>query len=125
MEREATLSDCLPSRDPAGQIVQGILQHTGLVDLEVDVGAPGGTSVAHQTDNLALAHLLALIDQDAAHVAVGGVVPAAAVLDNDAVTIAAVPAGQDHRAALGGQDIGAIGGADIDALVVGAADTAG
>src|SRR5262245_46561341 len=65
--------------------------------LVVQVRAGGATSRADPADDLANVHRLADLDVDARQVSVAGR-EAAAVLDFDHVAVAALPAGERHRA---------------------------
>ena len=77
----------------------------------VAVAVPGAADVA---DHLALGDLGAVTDRKTRLVAVGRC-DAAAVVDDDQVAVAALPAGRDDRARRGRVDRRAVPDADVDA----------
>src|SRR3712207_2273939 len=85
-------------------------------DLEVQVRTGGETAVAHARDLLARQDLLALAHGVGVHVAVDGH-GAVRVLDLDPEAKTACGTGLDHDTIRGGQDRGADGAGDVDAVV--------
>src|SRR5580692_4702701 len=83
---------------------------------EVEVGAGGSAGHAYCADCLAALDVLALAHEDLRAVAVERG-HRAAVVDDDRVAVAAVPAGEDDAPAGGGGDRGALGRAYVDAGV--------
>ena len=108
-------------RSFSAQIGQGV--DGGAVDLHLKVAvvAGGAAGGAHLGDGLALVDLVAGRNQDAGAVAVVGLL-AVAVIHNDQIAVAphaaGGPAGEDHGAAIGGRDVGAVGGGNVNAAVV-------
>src|SRR5439155_4662751 len=92
--------------------------HGGSVDahLEVEVRAEAMAGAADVADHLALRHMRAAADREAGLVGIRGR-EAVAVVDDDDVSVALLPAGDDHRSGRGRVDRRAGGGADVDALV--------
>ena len=109
---------------PTGQIVQRIHPCIVLHDAEVQMGAGGVAGAAGIADDLSLRHGVARFDVIPAEMAVQGRV-AFSVIDNNALAIAALPAGPSNGTVLGRQNGGAHRCSDIHTLVVGTADTAG
>jgi hypothetical protein len=86
------------------------------MDLEMKVRAGGEAGRADLADHLAAMHALAHPGQDPAHMAVIGL-GAAAMVDRDHVAVPPVPAGELDPAVGDGDDLGAVAGAQVDALV--------